>query len=116
MNILQNYPDPEELLKWYKNLKDETIHEVNGHVHTPYSFSAFSGIPAIFELALKENIKVVGINDFFVADGYPEFYENSIKNSVFALFNIEFIGLLKDEQAKGIRINDPSNPGRCYFS
>jgi hypothetical protein len=32
------------------------------------------------------------------------------------LFNIEFIGLLKDEQKKGIRINDPNNPGRIYFS
>jgi len=116
MNILRNYPNPEELIKWYDNLKKETIYEVNGHVHTPFSFSAFSDIPAIFEMALKENIKVVGINDFFVADGYPQFYENSIKNNVFALFNIEFIGLLKEEQAAGIRINDPNNPGRCYFS
>ncbi len=116
MNILQNYPNPEELLNWFASLKKETIHEVNGHVHTPYSFSAFSDIPAIFEMALKENVKVVGINDFFVADGYPEFYQNSIKNNVFALFNIEFIGLLKEEQAAGIRINDPNNPGRCYFS
>ena len=31
-------------------------------------------------------------------------------------FNIEFIGLLKEEQKKGIRINDPNNPGRIYFS
>jgi hypothetical protein len=116
MNILQNYPNPEELINWYVGLKRETIYEVNGHVHTPFSFSAFSDIPAIFEMALKENIKVVGINDFFVADGYPQFYENSIKNNVFALFNIEFIGLLKEEQAAGIRINDPNNPGRCYFS
>lgn len=116
MNILQNYPNPEELVNWYVSLKRDTIHEVNGHVHTPFSFSAFSDIPAIFEMALKENIKVVGINDFFVADGYPQFYENSIKNNVFALFNIEFIGLLKEEQAAGIRINDPNNPGRCYFS
>jgi hypothetical protein len=32
------------------------------------------------------------------------------------LFNIEFIGLLKEEQKTGIKINDPNNPGRIYFS
>jgi hypothetical protein len=116
MSILKNYPNPEELISWFEGLKKNTIYEVNGHVHTPFSFSSFSDIESIFALAKKENIKVLGINDFFVADGYPSFYEQSIKNDVFALFNIEFIGLLKEEQTKGIRINDPNNPGRCYFS
>ena len=116
MNILQKYPNPAELIQWFDSLKKDKVYEVNGHVHTPFSFSAFSDIPAIFEMAKKENIKAVGINDFFVSDGYAYFYEEAIKSSVFPLFNIEFIGLLKDEQAKGIRINDPNNPGRCYFS
>ena len=40
----------------------------------------------------------------------------SEEHRYFPLFNIEFIGLLKDEQKKGIRINDPNNPGRIYFS
>jgi hypothetical protein len=113
MNILQNYPNPKELIE--KGSKD-ILHEVNGHVHTPFSFSAFNNIEQIFEMAKKENIKAVGINDFYVADGYADFYEQAIKNNVFPLFNIEFIGLLKEEQSKGIRINDPNNPGRCYFS
>jgi hypothetical protein len=116
MNILQNYPEPEELLIWYKNLKKDVVYEVNGHVHTPFSFSAFSDISEIFEMAKKENIKAVGINDFFVTDGYPYFYEHALTYNIFPLFNIEFIGLLKDEQARNIRINDPNNPGRCYFS
>jgi len=116
MNILSNYPNPEELLKWHKTLDTKEIYEVNGHVHTPFSFSAFADIPQIFEMARKENIKALGINDFFVADGYPSFYEEAVKSKVFPLFNIEFIGLMKEEQAKGIRINDPNNPGRCYFS
>jgi hypothetical protein len=116
MNILKTFPNPKELLNWYKNLNSNEIYEVNGHVHTPFSFSAFADIPQIFEMAKKENIKVVGINDFFVADGYPSFYDEALKSKVFPLFNIEFIGLMKEEQAKGIRINDPNNPGRCYFS
>ena len=116
MNILQNYPNPEELNKWFDSLGRKDTYEVNGHVHTPFSFSAFSDIAGIFIMAAKENIKVVGINDFFVADGYQQFYEHARKTKIFPLFNIEFIGLLKEEQDKNIRVNDPNNPGRCYFS
>jgi hypothetical protein len=116
MNTLKSFPNPEELLNWYKSLDIEMVYEVNGHVHTPYSFSAFADIQQIFEMAKKEGIKAIGINDFFVADGYPSFYEEALKSKVFPLFNIEFIGLMKEEQSNGIRINDLNNPGRCYFS
>ena len=116
MNILQNYPSPTDLISWYKSLQKDTIYEVNGHVHTPYSFSAFSDFLQLFGMAVEEKIYALGINDFFVADGYPEFYKNAIRYGIFPLFNIEFIGLLQDEQSRGIRVNDPNNPGRCYFS
>jgi hypothetical protein len=116
MNILQNYPSPTDLLTWYKSLGKDTIYEVNGHVHTPYSFSAFSDFLQLFGMAVEEKIYALGINDFYVADGYPEFYKNAIRYGIFPLFNIEFISLLKDEQSLGIRVNDPNNPGRCYFS
>jgi len=93
-----------------------SITDVNGHIHTPYSFSAFENISEIFEMARREKIMAVGINDFFVTDGYGPFCQEALKNNVFPLFNIEFISLLKEEQQMGIRINDPNNPGRCYFS
>jgi hypothetical protein len=115
MNILKDFPDKIELLQWYKSASKE-IHKVNGHIHTPFSFSSFENIEQIFQIAKNEEIKVLGINDFFVADGYMEFYENALKNRTFPLFNIEFIGLIKDAQEKNIRINDPNNPGRIYFS
>lgn len=92
------------------------IPEVNGHIHTPYSFSAFKNIPQIFQMAVKEQVKVVGINDFNVTDGYREFHDEAVKSGTFPLFNIEFISLLKKEQEEGIRVNDPGNPGRTYFS
>ena len=90
--------------------------EVNGHIHTPYSFSAFPDLETAFAMAGEEKIDVLGINDFYVTDGYDEFGTGCLKNNIFPLFNIEFIGLLKEEQKKGIRINDPNNPGRIYFS
>ncbi|MCD6347416.1 MAG: hypothetical protein J7L96_08360 [Bacteroidales bacterium] len=88
---------------------------INTHIHTPYSFSAFESIEQAFELARKENINILGINDFFVTDGYDEFNRLARKNNIYPLFNVEFIGLLSEEQAAGVRVNDPGNPGRTYF-
>ena len=70
----------------------------------------------VFKMASDEKIAVLGINDFYVTDGYDAFHKGCLENKIFPLFNIEFIGLLKEEQKKGIRINDPNNPGRIYFS
>jgi hypothetical protein len=94
----------------------DEIYLVNNHLHTPYSFSAFSSIEQIFLMAKKENIKSVGINDFFTADGYSDFNSFALKHKIYPVFNIEFIGLIKEFQNQGIRVNDPNNPGRIYFS
>jgi hypothetical protein len=112
MNRLKAFPDQNTLLSMYPYIE---VLNVNSHIHTPYSFSAFNTIPEIFRQAVNENIALLGINDFFVADGYDSFCEGATNNSIFPLFNIEFIGLLKEQQQSGIRINDPNNPGRCYF-
>ena len=114
--FLSSFPSPEELRKSLKNNNIPEYREANGHIHTPYSFSAFPDLKTIFSMAGNENIALLGINDFFVTDGYESFCKASLKNNIFPLFNIEFIGLLKEEQRKGIRINDPNNPGRIYFS
>lgn len=114
-NFLGKLPPFESLRKQTSGLDLPDYREVNAHIHTPYSFSAFPNMETIFRMAKDENISVLGINDFFIADGYMSFYEGCIQNKIFPLFNIEFIGLLKEEQKKGIRINDPNNPGRIYF-
>jgi len=115
-NFLSDFPPPEKLFKDTRDLVFPAFREVNGHIHTPYSFSAFPGMDVVFEMAKKENISVLGINDFYVTDGYDDFHDGCVKNGIFPLFNIEFIGLMKEEQRNGIRINDPNNPGRIYFS
>ena len=114
--FLSDFPAPEELRKSLMGNNIPAYRETNGHIHTPYSFSAFSDMNTIFSMAKDENIAVLGINDFFVTDGYEAFCRGSVRSKVFPLFNIEFIGLLKDHQKNGIRINDPNNPGRIYFS
>lgn len=116
MNMLENFPGEEVLLHWYKTVGISKPIRVNNHIHTPYSFSAFQDIPQAVKMAVNENVKVLGINDFFVCDGYEEFSEECRKQKVFPLFNIEFIGLNKEDQKNNIRVNDPNNPGRTYFS
>jgi len=90
--------------------------EVNAHLHTPYSFSAFSSIGEALDKAADEGVKVVGINDFYSTDGYGEWKEGCARRGLFPLFGIEFIALNAEDQAAGLRVNDPNNPGRTYIS
>jgi len=115
-SIFSNFPSAEELLQWHKAKTNKSVPDINGHIHTPHSFSAFSEITQAFEMAQAEGISVLGINDFYTTDGYEEFAELAVKNKIFPLFNIEFMGLQNDLQKAGVRVNDPSNPGRTYFS
>ena len=107
-----DYPPWNELMTF----KKEGIHEVNAHIHTPYSFSAFRDLEEPLRKAVEEGVEVLGINDFNTVRGYEEFYGYAERYGVFPLFNIEFIGLLEEKQRKGILVNDPNNPGRTYFS
>jgi hypothetical protein len=115
-SIFSSFPNPEDLLAWYKNQPEKPVPDINGHIHTPHSFSAFSSIEQAFQLAKAEGVSVLGINDFYTTDGYDEFAELAQKHRIFPLFNIEFIALQNDLQEAGIRVNDPNNPGRTYFS
>ncbi|MFH0841335.1 MAG: hypothetical protein V1903_01820 [Bacteroidota bacterium] len=114
-NLFSTFPSIEGLATKMKGVPAPAFREVNGHIHTPYSFSAFENLKTIFSMARDEEIAVLGINDFYVTDGYGVFYSECLRNNIFPLFNIEFIGLMKKEQKAGIRINDPNNPGRIYF-
>ena len=115
-NLLSELPWLDKIHNDMNGISVPAFREVNSHIHTPYSFSAFDNLDTAFSMAKEEKIAVLGINDFFVTDGYEAFGSGCFKNNIFPLFNIEFIGLLKEEQKKGIRINDPNNPGRIYFS
>ena len=114
MNILNNLPEKYNLFDRFG--EDQSVLNVNGHLHSPYSFCSFDDIPQMFSMAREENVVLLGINDFFTVDGYKEFYQNALESGVFPLFNIEFIGLSGEMQQNNIRINDPVNPGRMYLS
>jgi len=92
------------------------IPNVNAHLHTPFSFSAFENLTDALDKALDEDVKIVGINDFYSMDGFEEWNREALKRNLYPLFNIEFISLQKEDQENGVRVNDPNNPGRTYIS
>jgi hypothetical protein len=116
MDFFVSFPDRTSLLRSHGNRHPAFPVKVNNHIHSPYSFSAFDSIDQAVEMAVKEEVKILGINDFYVADGYAEFIERCRDNKLFPLLNIELIGISKEDQEKGIRVNDPGNPGRTYIS
>ena len=114
MNFLKNFPVKEQLMAESKGVEPTPL-LVNAHIHSPYSFSSFTGLEQAFEMAVNENVSVLGINDFYVTDGYDEFTGLAHQNGIFPLYNIEAISLSKELQEQGIRVNDPNNPGRTYI-
>jgi hypothetical protein len=58
-------------------------------------------------MADDEDVRVLGINDFYVADGYEEFVETCLKRGIFPLLNIEGIEL--NLSKKEIMENDAVN-------
>ena len=93
-----------------------TIIDVNAHMHTPYSFSAFTGVDQALDMALEEGVGVVGINDFYSMEGYTDWKTGCEKRHLCPIMGIEFIALNSEDQAAGLRVNDPNNPGRTYIS
>ena len=116
MSFYDQFPPKEELLKQYRPKEGDGPAKVNTHIHTPYSFSAFGDISEAVHLAAGEGVMILGINDFYVADGYGEFISRCMDHGVFPLLNIEMIGVSKEDQQADIRVNDPGNPGRIYVS
>ena len=115
-SLFADFPGKQVLLEEMKKKSNQSVLLVNGHFHTPFSFSAFTEIEQAFRMAQAEGVQVLGINDFYTTDGYSEFAVLSQKYQIFPLFNIEFMALQNDLQAQGIRVNDPANPGRTYLS
>ena len=116
MDFWKTFPAKEELLNWFAQNGDNQIRLVNAHMHTPYSFSAFTDISQALDMAVNEDVKVTGINDFYTTDGYLKWAEGCVRRKIFPLFNIELISLNRTDQAAGIKVNDPNNPGRTYLS
>jgi hypothetical protein len=89
---------------------------VNTHVHFPPNFSAFTTVADAVDTAVAEGVRAVGISNFFDQQVYVLFNERAVAAGVLPLFGLEFITLIDELAAAGIRVNDPANPGRMYLT
>ena len=64
------------------NVTMTDIFDVNAHLHTPYSFSAFQSVSEALDRAAAEGVKAVGINDFYSMDGYAEWYDGCLRRGL----------------------------------
>src|SRR5674476_625277 len=87
---------------------------VNTHVHVPPNFSAFSTPEDVVESARAVGARAIGISNFYDQQVYARFAELCRAAGIVQLFGLEFITLVPDLEAAGIRVNDPANPGRMY--
>jgi hypothetical protein len=87
----------------------------NTHLHVPPNFSAFTTVEDAVETSAREGVKVIGTSNFHDFGVYERFDAAARDHGLKALFGLEFISLLDQEQRDGITINDPANPGRAYI-
>jgi len=87
----------------------------NTHVHLPPNFSAFETVEDAIETAAREGVRVIGSSNFHDFGIYDRFATAAKNHGLAALFGLELISVLDEEQRQGIKINDPANPGRAYI-
>ncbi len=88
---------------------------VNTHVHFPPNFSAFATVAEAVSAATNQGARAIGISNFFDQQVYAAFAEQARAAGVRPLYGLEFITLIDELAAAGVRINDPANPGRMYL-
>jgi len=115
-SIFGRFPDAREFLNRVAQYASLAPVPSNLHIHTPYSFSAFTNISEAVNLAREQGVRVLGINDFNTTQGYSDFTEECQKTGVFPIYCMETITLSIEDRELKKRWNDPVNPGRLYFS
>ena len=58
---------------------------------------------------------MLGVSNYYDFTVYAEFATRARQAGIFGLFGLEIIALVDELVAKGIRINDPGNPGKMYI-
>ncbi|MDR2974202.1 MAG: hypothetical protein LBV00_05745 [Propionibacteriaceae bacterium] len=89
---------------------------VNTHVHVPPNFSAFSTPADVVACAQAQQVRVLGVSNFYDQQVYSLIRDLTQGGDILALYGLEFITLVPDLADQGIRVNDPSNPGRMYLT
>ncbi len=87
----------------------------NSHIHLPPNFSAFITVQQVVDLASAQDVRVIGVTNYYDYCVYREFAEAAKKARIFPLFGLEIISLVDELVKAGVKVNDPGNPGRMYI-
>ncbi len=89
--------------------------KVNSHIHLPPNFSAFDSVRHAVELADEQDVRVVGLTNYYDYRVYGEFAAMARERGIFTMFGVEIISLIDRLVRDGVLINDPGNPGKMYI-
>ncbi|HOK96858.1 MAG TPA: hypothetical protein PK052_02320 [Anaerohalosphaeraceae bacterium] len=87
----------------------------NSHIHLPPNFSAFETVQQAVDLAAQQEVRILGVGNYYDFSVYQKFMQAARRRGIFPLFGTEIIALETGLQKKGIRVNDPGNPGKYYI-
>ena len=94
---------------------NQIMSSVNSHIHLPPNFTAFETVAQAVELASAQDIRVLGVSNYYDYSVYTEFAALAGQHGIFPLFGLEVICLVGDLVQRGVKVNDPSNPGKYYL-
>jgi hypothetical protein len=87
----------------------------NSHMHLPPNFSAFDSVDQAVDLAAAQDVRLVGVTNYYDYSVYNTFVAKAAQRGIFTIFGLEIISLIDELVDGGVRINDPNNPGRMYI-
>lgn len=87
----------------------------NSHIHLPPNFSAFTTIAQVIDLAKAQDVRVIGVTNYYDYRVYDQFAELASAAGIFPMFGLEIISLVDSLAKSQTKINDPGNPGRLYI-
>ncbi|NBB94808.1 MAG: hypothetical protein GVY16_03620 [Planctomycetes bacterium] len=87
----------------------------NSHMHLPPNFSAFESVEQAVDLADAQDLRLVGVTNYYDYGVYNTFVSRAAGKGIFTVFGLEIISLIDSLVTAGVLINDPNNPGRMYI-
>lgn len=88
---------------------------INTHIHLPPNFSAFESVEQAVSLAADQGIGVLGASNYYDFTVYREFERLCRERGIRPVFGLEVVVGIRELADRGVRINDPGNPGKMYL-
>lgn len=116
--IVESGINPERIPSSLRPSLPNDLHyiKMNLHIHTAESFGVLRNTTEAVLEGYVVGLKYMGINDHYTVAGHQEFKEACTIAGIKPVLSMEAIAKSPREAEMGLRLNDPTNPGRCYLS